>query len=100
MALRLDDELHAQLTVLAQLSGGSLIEIIRNAIDAYLEARRNDPALAAQADSVLADIDAAARTRRDAIANLFAKADGTKAPQLTSVGDEPARRGSRKGSAS
>ena len=99
MALRLEDDLHAQLSVLATLSGGSITEIIRNAIDAYLASKRSDPALAAQAESVLAEIDAAAKTRRDAIANLFAAGEDTKGetPHLTSVGETPKRGGRKSG---
>ncbi|MGZ6609004.1 MAG: DNA-binding protein [Solirubrobacteraceae bacterium] len=72
MAIRLEDDLHAQLAILAQLSGGSIAELIRSSIEHYVETKRQDPALAAQADSVLAEIDSEARSRREAIATLFA----------------------------
>jgi len=90
MAIRLDDDLHAQLQVLAQLSDTSITEVIRSAIDAHLQAKRHDPALVAQADSVLADIDAAAASRRDAIATLFAPEPKTGDGTRTSAGEEHA----------
>lgn len=71
MALRLEDDLHAQLAILAQLSNVSIAEMLRSAIERYVEQRRSDPSLVAQADEVLAELDAAARARRDAIATLF-----------------------------
>lgn len=71
MAIRLDDELHAQLSILAQLEGTTITDLIRTAIETHLAAKRNDPSLAAQADEVLAEIDAEATKRRDAISTLF-----------------------------
>jgi predicted transcriptional regulator len=78
MAIRLDDELHAQLAVVAQLTETSITELIRTAITSHLETLRHDPALTAQADSVIAEIDRQATVQRDAITTLFAD-DGTKA---------------------
>ena len=71
MAIRLDDELHAQLQVLAQLSSTSIADLIKTAIEIYVASRRGDPALADLAGAVLAEIDQAAATKRDAIANMF-----------------------------
>ena len=71
MAIRLEDDLHAQLTILAQLSNTSIAEIIRTSINSYVENRRNDPNLVSQADGVMAEIDAEAQVRREAIAKLF-----------------------------
>ena len=79
MAIRLDDELHAQLTVLAQLENTSITELIRTAIEANLEAKRHDPRLSAQAEAVLADIDREASKRRDAISTLFSSPDDASA---------------------
>lgn len=71
MAIRLDDELHEQLSILAQLENTSITELIRTAIEQHLSAKRNDPELAAQADEILAEIDAQATKRREAISALF-----------------------------
>ncbi len=87
MAIRLEDDLHAQLTILAQLSNTSIAEIIRASIDSYVENRRNDPSLVAQADGVLAEIDAAAQVRREAIATLFeARSPKGEQPPTKSTG--------------
>lgn len=71
LAIRLDDDMHAQLSILAQLKGTNITDLIRTAIDEHLLASRNDPTLAAQADEVLAEIDAEASKRREAIGALF-----------------------------
>lgn len=88
MAIRLDDELHARLVVLAQLQNTSITDIIRRSIDDYIEAKRQDPSLAAQASDVLADIDRAAANRREAIATLFTTPEpgsDTPASSVTSI---------------
>ncbi len=77
MAIRLDDELHAQLAVVAQLESTTITDVIRVAIETHLEAKRNDPALAAQADELRAEIDAEALKRRDALSTLFEPAPKT-----------------------
>jgi predicted DNA-binding protein len=71
MAIRLDDELHAQLAVVAQLEATTITDVIRVAIETHLEAKRKDPALAARAEAFRADIDAEALKRRDALSTLF-----------------------------
>lgn len=76
MAIRLDDELHAQLSVLAQLLGISVTDFIRQAIENQLAASRSQPELSAKAQDVLADIEAEATARRQAIASLFAPSEG------------------------
>lgn len=82
LAIRLDDDVHAQLSVVAQLRDSNITEVIRTAIEAYIESARSDPSLVAQADEVLAEIDAAASKRRDAIGALFQTGEA-----------KPARRG-------
>ena len=49
LAIRLDDELHAQLSVLAQLSGTSLTDEIRQALEAHLKASATNPELTKRA---------------------------------------------------
>lgn len=71
LAIRLDDNQHAQAALMAQLLGISLTELIRTAIDTYVEARRNDPEVLAQADAIRQQIEAEAATRQAAIETLF-----------------------------
>ncbi|MGH9089842.1 MAG: DNA-binding protein [Acidimicrobiales bacterium] len=70
-ALRLDDDVHAQLAMLAQLEGVTVTFAIRQAIEDYVEHKRQNPELMARAKAALADIDRDAATRRDAVASLF-----------------------------
>jgi predicted DNA-binding protein len=85
LAIRLDLPLHAQLSAIAQLSGHTITDEIRMAIERHVEATRSDPALTAKADAVLDEIERDAATRREAIANLFGDR-GTSEPA------KPARR--------
>jgi predicted transcriptional regulator len=75
MAIRLDEPLHAQLTVIAQLQGLTATDVIRQAIADYLAARRQDPTLAEKAVAIVEAIDEEAASRRDAIATLFQTAE-------------------------
>jgi hypothetical protein len=71
LAIRLEDEQHARLTILAKLSEVSLTDAIREAIDAYLAKLSADPELSAKAEAFTAAIDREAAEQRDAIAALF-----------------------------
>ena len=82
LAIRLDDELHAQLSVLAQLSGTSLTDEIRQAIESHLVAKRASPELTERAKAVSEEIEHEAQVRQAAIVSLFGSADqpgGSKA---------------------
>lgn len=71
LAIRLEDDLHAQLSVLAQLAGTSITDEIRQAIESHLVARRSSPELAQRAQAVLDQIEHDARDRQAAIATMF-----------------------------
>jgi predicted DNA-binding protein len=71
LAIRLEPVDHTQLSLIAQLRGTTITDEIRTAIEAHIEAAKTTPELAAQADSVLADIAREAAARRQAIATLF-----------------------------
>jgi predicted transcriptional regulator len=71
LAIRLEDDIHAQLSVLAQLEELTVTDAIRQAIASFIAAKRSNPELTARAEAVLADIDRDAASRRDAIASLF-----------------------------
>lgn len=78
LAIRLDDDLHAAASAGAQLQGISLTELIRSSMETYLQAKRDSGELAAQAEGVLAEIDAEAETRRKAIASLLGPTEDEK----------------------
>ncbi|HXA29429.1 MAG TPA: hypothetical protein VN193_11885 [Candidatus Angelobacter sp.] len=81
IGVRLDMEVHAQLTALARIEGGTLTAEIEAAIAEYLERKRTDPATAAKAEALLAEFDRNTQAQRDAIAGLFGgMTEGTTVP--------------------
>ena len=84
LAIRLEEDQHAQLSVIAQLEELTVTDAIRQAIEQWVEARRDSPALKQRAQAVLEDIEQEAASRRGAIAAL--------------LGDKPAARPADEGS--
>jgi ferric-dicitrate binding protein FerR (iron transport regulator) len=102
LAIRLEEDQHAQLGMIAQLEELTVTDAIRQAIDQWIEARRSNPQLQARAEAVLADIDRDAATRRDAIATLLGSkapakrrggSAGPKGPQAALAKEEPSNMG-------
>ncbi len=85
LAIRLEDEEHAQLQMIAKLEDLSLTDALRQAIDLWISERRNNPELKARAAAILADIDRDAESRRSAIEDLLDN-------QPTKRGPTPTRR--------
>ena len=71
LAIKLEDGLHTQLTVIARLEELTITEAIRQAIEQFIATKRAQPDLTARAEEVLADIDRDAAQRREAISVLF-----------------------------
>jgi hypothetical protein len=71
LAIRLPNELHAQLVIVASLEGASLNDTICGAIEELIERKRADGDLAAQAAKVLAEMDQEAEVRRQALQALL-----------------------------
>lgn len=71
LAIRLEDDLHAQLSGLAQLSGSTITDIIRGAIEAYIESQADNPELTAKAQAAIDAIEREAEAKRAAIATMF-----------------------------
>ena len=81
LAVRLDDELHARIGMLSKLSGTTVTDTIRTAIEKHLEVLANDPAITAKAQALTAEIDKEAELQRQALAALVGsstKEDATK----------------------
>lgn len=78
LAIRLEPETHAQLSLIAQLRGNTITDEIKAALETHIASIRQMPDLAARAESVLEDIERDALARRTAIATLFG--DGQPAP--------------------
>ena len=95
LAIRLEEEQHAQLGMIAKLEELTVTDAIRQAIDQWIELKRTNPELQARAGAVLADIEQEAASRRGAINALLGekstKAAGSASPETT----PSPRRGSR-----
>jgi len=84
LAIRLEPDLHAQLSLIAQLRGATITDEIKAALEAHIKAAKTLPELSGRAEAVLADIERDATARRAAIATLFGTADAeTAAPAAT-----------------
>ena len=75
LAIRLDDDLHAQLSVLAQLLGTSLTDEIRQALEAHIIAQRANPELTKRAQAVADEIEHEAKARQAALTTMFGGAE-------------------------
>jgi ribosomal protein L12E/L44/L45/RPP1/RPP2 len=91
LAIQLTDEQHAQLVLISQVEGLSLKDVLKQAVDALIAAKRAEGDFAARAQKVLEDIDREAAARRQAIQALF----GTDTPAGESP--QPVRRPTRRG---
>jgi hypothetical protein len=80
LAIRLEDEQHARISILAKLANVSVTDAIRDAIDAHAEKLAADPEVSAKAEALNAEIDREAAEQRSAIAALF----GTDKPATRS----------------
>jgi predicted DNA-binding protein len=89
LAIRLEPDQHAQLSLLAQLRGNTITDEIRQALEAHIVAVKDNPDLAGKASGALEDIEREAAQRREAIATLFGT---TESPEATG-----SRRSSQRG---
>ena len=79
LAIRLEDDQHAQLGMIAKLEELTVTDAIRQAIDQWIESKRSNPELQERAEAVLADIERDAATRRGAI-NALLGGQGSSLP--------------------
>ena len=75
LAIRLEAEQHAQLTMIAQLENLTVTDAIRQAIEGWIEERRNSSQLKERAQAVLADIERDAASKRGALAAFLGDAE-------------------------
>ncbi|HEX9414900.1 MAG TPA: hypothetical protein VF916_15455 [Ktedonobacterales bacterium] len=90
LAIRLPDQLHAQLVLVAALEEASLTDTIRQAIEELIERKRADGDLAAQAAKALEEMEQEAQVRKQALQALLGPSG--QAPSQP----EPARARSRR----
>lgn len=107
LAIRLEPDLHAELTLIAQLREQTITDEIREAIETHIVRIKSDPAWANKADDVLAEIERQAAKQRDAFARLFGTADQPDGPAPTAEAADnppsepaPGGRGRRRNTAS
>lgn len=85
LAIRLDQDVHARLTILAKLAGVSLTDAIRQAIETQIHAMSSDPTLLAKAEALREEIDREAREQQGALSQLFGAAEATTAKATSST---------------
>ncbi len=88
LAIRLEPDLHAQLSLIAQLRGATITDEIKAALEAHITAARSMPQLTGRADAVLAEIERDATAKRAAIATLFGTTEhdpAAAAPEATAA---------------
>lgn len=77
LAVRITEDLRAQLDIIAQLTGRSATEEIRLALEHWISKTKSDPEVLKKAEAVRAEIEREAQTRRNAIAAIFSGDDTT-----------------------
>ncbi|MBV9869341.1 MAG: hypothetical protein JO214_01835 [Frankiaceae bacterium] len=73
LGVRLDEDIHARLSFIAQLSGSTITDEIRRSIEARIDAAQADPELVERAQQVRAEIEREAQARQQAISGFFGK---------------------------
>lgn len=86
LAVRITDDLRAQLDVIAQLNDRSVSEEIRIALEAWVETSKSDPKVLERAETVRAEIEREARTKQSAIEAIFGRSAAGRAKALTPQG--------------
>jgi predicted DNA-binding protein len=84
LAVRITEELRAQLDIIAQLTGRTATEEIRLALEHWIDKTKTDPAVLKKAEAVRAEIERDADTRRRAIEAIFATEATTEGQAPTS----------------
>ena len=89
LAIRLDPELHAQLSVIAQLSGSTITDEIREALHVHVANKAFNGDLAGAATEMLEEIEREAAVRRDALSGLLSQSDTTTNKPARTRGRKP-----------
>jgi len=92
LAVRITEDLRAQLDVVAQITGRSTTEEIRLALEHWIEKTKSDPTTLEKAEAIRAEIEREAQTRRNAIAAIFG-GEGTAEPKDSTPSRTATRRG-------
>lgn len=92
LAVRITEDLRAQLDIIAQLTGRSTTEEIRLALEHWIDKTKSDPEVLKKAKAVRAEIEREAQTRRNAIAAIF-NDEGDGEPGQAAAGTATRRTG-------
>ncbi|MGH3525454.1 MAG: hypothetical protein ACRDU4_22155 [Mycobacterium sp.] len=92
IAIRLESDLHAQLSLIAQLRGSTITDEIRQAIETHVSSIKASPELAGKAEGLLSEIEREAIARREAIAALFGTTEPTTPPSRSTTRGRKTRR--------
>lgn len=95
LGIRLQPDIHAQLSFIAQLREGSITDEIQLALASHIQAAKDDSDLRSRADAARADVEREAAARQAAIATLFA--DGGDPSDGGSQGGRTTRRAPKGG---
>ena len=82
LAVRITDDLRAQLDVIAQLNDRSVTEEIRLSLEDWIERSKSDPQVLKRAETVRADIEREAQTKRNAIEAIERRSASYPKPEL------------------
>jgi predicted DNA-binding protein len=99
LAVRITEDLRAQLDIVAQLTGRSATEEIRLALEHWIEKVKSDPVMLQKAAAVQAEIERNAQTQRNAIAAIFGGNGTTEGTEGQAEGAASSRSATRKGKA-
>jgi predicted transcriptional regulator len=80
VAIKVEDDLHAQLLLVAQLEGTTLTDVIRQAVEQYVEGLKTGDGLASKAQALLDEIERDVATRREAVRSLLGQQKPEAAP--------------------
>ncbi|TNC23715.1 ribbon-helix-helix domain-containing protein [Amycolatopsis alkalitolerans] len=92
LAVRINEDLRAQLDVVAQITGRSATEEIRLALEHWIEKTKSDPATLQKAEAIRAEIEREAQTRRNAITAIFGGDNATSGEPKNASASRPATR--------
>lgn len=89
LAVRISEDLRAQLDIIAQLTGRSATEEIRLALEHWIEKTKADPEILKKAQQVQTEIERKAQTQRSAIAAIFGGDGNNAKPTEAPAPDAP-----------
>ncbi|MGH8544744.1 MAG: hypothetical protein ACREX3_14185 [Gammaproteobacteria bacterium] len=92
LAVRITEDLRAQLDVVAQITGRSTTEEIRVALEHWVDKTKSDPAILEKAAQIRAEIEREAQTRRNAITAIFGGSDTSTDEAKEPASSRPATR--------